>query len=112
MSRYDPECWEILKITKDGEVISYKVFGGWRGGYLSGDSWKLNSGIKSFKKLEDRIDFRGFSGSVYCCRVYGENIGSGWLRGMFNNLITQAKDAGYEATSISFEDFEKEFNQQ
>ena len=45
---YTPDGWMIVKIT--GTNPHYRVFGSWRGGYLSGDSWRMNSGIISVKE--------------------------------------------------------------
>ena len=46
-----PERWVVVDITVDGESTK-KVFAGWYGGYLDGDSWKLNSGIASEQELD------------------------------------------------------------
>ena len=62
-----PNKWTILRIEKsDGEVIN-KVFGSWSGGYLDGDSWRLNSGIEKVEYHDDRFVFQGYSGSTYTC---------------------------------------------
>jgi hypothetical protein len=68
---YYPERWLLLKMPE-----CYKVFGVWYGGYTSGDSWKLNSGIKKVEIYDDHILFHGYSGSVYHCRktAYGSSI--------------------------------------
>jgi hypothetical protein len=47
----------------------YKVLGGWSGGYLYGDSWRLNSGIMKAVYREEYVDFYGSSGSVYQCHL-------------------------------------------
>lgn len=80
-----PDKWLVLKI--DGEELIYKVFGSWSGGYLDGDSWKLNSGIESVEETNDAFLFKGFSGSVYKCRknsygsnAYGAAIINGWMK--------------------------------
>lgn len=66
---YQPDRWVILKIGGD----LFKVFGGWSGGYLSGDSWKLNSGIVRVQEDGAYWRFLGYSGSEYRCRktAYG-----------------------------------------
>lgn len=66
MTEYTPDSWVVIKMTHNNGII-YKVLGGWAGGYLNGDSWRLNSGIE---KCEYNIDndkwrFYGASGSVY-----------------------------------------------
>lgn len=91
MSTYNPDLWMVVKIT-NGEKHHYRVFGSWSGGYLHGDSWKLNSGITK-ATLEDGVyHFDGSSGSVYECRKnsYGA---TGWCWGVINNIIeNSAKD--------------------
>ena len=59
----EPHNWVIIK-TPD----CYKVLGGWSGGYLDGDSWQLNSGIKSVTEDQDYYYFKGWSSSIYKCR--------------------------------------------
>jgi hypothetical protein len=63
---YYPDKWLIVKTPQ-----CYKVFGVWCGGYTSGDSWKLNSGISSFEEFDDYILFHGYSGSTYKCMKTG-----------------------------------------
>ena len=63
---YCPDNWLIIRLKKDDKTF-YKVLGGWRGGYLDGDSWRLNSGIVNIEEDGDYYLFKGFSGSVYKC---------------------------------------------
>lgn len=63
---YIPDNWVVLKIT-DGNNIFYKVLAGWSGGYLYGDSWRMNSGVTKVDELEDSFVFHGKSGSKYVC---------------------------------------------
>jgi len=67
-----PDKWLIIRF-RDGDKTTYKVLGGWRGGYLDGDSWRLNSGIVDIEEDGDYYLFKGFSGSVYKCHkeAYG-----------------------------------------
>lgn len=65
MNEYKPDYWKILKITTaDGEVL-YKLFATWCGGYATGDSWRMNSGITEVKSKGDYLIFKGYSGSAY-----------------------------------------------
>ena len=68
MSEYYPDNWVVLKI-KQGKLDSglYKVLGGWSGGYLDGDSWRMNSGISKVTENGDYLKFWGYSGSCYVC---------------------------------------------
>jgi hypothetical protein len=82
-----PNKWVILKITTVEPVI-YRVFGMWRGGYLSGDSWRVNSGIDRVEETDDSYLFYGRSGSVYDCAkraygltAYGSAVLCQWLAG-------------------------------
>ena len=85
MSGYTPERWVVLEFVAPDETIQ-KVFAGWYGGYLDGDSWKINSGNKAERELDDRWEFDGYSGSTYVCHksaygmsVYMSSLLSGWL---------------------------------
>ena len=44
MTEYVPDRWCVIRIPNNRETV-YKVFASWSGGYIGGDSWKLNSGI-------------------------------------------------------------------
>ena len=70
-----PEQWVIIRIpTEDNiDVPYYKVFAGWRGGYLDGDRWRLNSGITRVEEDDEYYYFYGYSGSCYKCHknAYG-----------------------------------------
>jgi hypothetical protein len=59
-----PDRWLIIDCGGDG---LYKVFATWSGGYLDGDSWRLNSGIESVEEDGDYLLFHGHSGSIYKC---------------------------------------------
>lgn len=66
MKEYRPDNWVILKIKAPTETF-YKVLAGWSGGYLDGDSWRMNSGIDSVDEIEKAYMFKGSSGSIYTC---------------------------------------------
>jgi hypothetical protein len=61
-----PDSWRIIRITTPEETI-YKVFGCWLGGFATGDSWRLNSGIVKVESDENYFYLHGISGSVYKC---------------------------------------------
>ena len=71
---YFPDNWVVIKI-KEGKLDRgfYKVLAGWSGGYLSGDSWRMNSGITKVTEEGDHLKFWGESGSCYVChkKTYG-----------------------------------------
>ena len=72
MSEYKPDRWALVKIA--GDDPHYRVFGSWFGGYLDGDSWRMNSGVVRYEEDEYYYDFFGSSGSCYQC--YKEAYGS------------------------------------
>jgi hypothetical protein len=74
VNTYDPDEWVLIKIG--GKDPHYKIFGSWRGGYLDGDSWRMNSGVVSHEEWADRYDFRGSSGSEYWCMKNAYGISS------------------------------------
>ena len=84
-----PERWVVVKIDNNIDTPFYKVFATWAGGYLDGDRWKLNSGIKSVESDEDYYYFIGHSGSCYKCHKKGygtaSSYGEGVLMDMFEN---------------------------
>ena len=102
MSEYLPDSWVELKINHEGQTL-YKVLGGCSGGYLDGDSWRMNSGIVSVETFGDLYGFYGFtfgdlygfyglSGSVYWCRqgAYGLTMATS---GIYNKLKERVGDA-------------------
>lgn len=75
MSEYQPDNWVVLKVKEGkGTFPFYKVLGGWSGGYLSGDSWRLNSGVTEVKEDGDYYEFYGESGSCYRCHKEGYGL--------------------------------------
>jgi hypothetical protein len=71
-----PEHWVVLRIENDTDAY-YKVFAGWRGGYLDSDRWKMNSGIAKIEEDEDYYYFYGASGSCYQCHKKGYALKEG-----------------------------------
>ena len=68
MTDYHPDSWVVLKVKAGkGTFPFYKVLAGWSGGYLDGDSWRMNSGITEVKEDGDYYEFYGSSGSCYRC---------------------------------------------
>lgn len=102
MSEYEPHNWAILKSPKkhEGEDV-YKVFGEWRGGYLDGDSWRLNSGISGIYLERNPGHFvysiEGYSGSRYRCNPESEGI-----RGLYcQSVLDQIIDKGFKVVNIA-----------
>jgi hypothetical protein len=107
MSKYTPDTWAIIRITsKDGEVTD-KVLAGWYGGYLSGDSWKLNSGITDINETETAYEVLGYSGSTYVCSKGAEKL-SAYTASILSYLATEAAKAGAHIALIHMDTLLKE----
>ena len=65
MTDYNPDNWVVIKMN--GDDPHYRVLAGWSGGYLGGDSWRMNSGIIRAEDAGDRFNFHGLTGSCYSC---------------------------------------------
>jgi hypothetical protein len=65
MSIYYPDNW--IMIFMNGDDPHYRILAGWSGGYASGDSWKLSSGVTKVEEHDDYYSFTNHSGSVYHC---------------------------------------------
>lgn len=86
MTTYRPEEWVILRFV--GELpYPDRVLGGWRGGFIDPDSWRLNSGISEIRDLGDTYEFDGYSGSVYVCHKMNEGR-TVWLSSVIAQLET------------------------
>lgn len=70
MSSYRPDKWTIVYMGED----VYKVLGGWSGGYLDGDEWRLSSGLKRIEEKGDYYLMHNHSGSIYECHKNGEGM--------------------------------------
>jgi len=57
--------WVVIKFN--GDDPHYRVLVGTSGGYLDGDSWRINSGITKVEETESAFIFSGSSGSQYRC---------------------------------------------
>jgi len=82
---YIPDKWMLVHIG--GDDPHYRVFGSWYGGYLHGDSWRMNSGITRCDEEGDYYVFHGSSGSQYRCHkkcygttAYGASILEGYKK--------------------------------
>jgi hypothetical protein len=65
MSHYTPDNWVVIFLK--GDDPHYRILAGWSGGYLDGDSWRMNSGIVRVEEDEYHFNFYGSSGSCYRC---------------------------------------------
>ncbi len=75
MTEYTPDRWVLLRIENENETL-YKILGGWMGGYLGSDNWRMNSGISKKDEDENSYTFHGYSGSTYVCYKKSEGFSS------------------------------------
>ena len=87
-----PDKWVVLKLDSELETI-YKVFGSWAGGYMDGDRWKMNSGIKYAEEDDNHYYFVGYSGSCYKCHKKGYGIMTSFSSSVLDNIIDRAGKA-------------------
>ena len=65
MTEYTCDNWVVIKMK--GDDPHYRLLVGTSGGYLDGDSWRMNSGITRVEDDGDYYNFYGSSGSCYSC---------------------------------------------
>ena len=103
MSEYKPDKWVIVKISTEEHGTIYKVLGGWQGGYLDGDSWRISSGLEKVEKSGDYYLMHNFSGSVYKC--HKNMVG---LTVMTSGIISKLKEVeDTKVDIITVEEFEE-----
>lgn len=93
MSKYIPDRWVVLEFTSPQYGTIRKVFGGWYGGYLSGDSWRLNSGITREEVVDGILVFHGNSGSEYACHPDGYGL-SAYMEGVLSSYMRDITELG------------------
>lgn len=104
---YHPDKWVVIGINT-GEEIIYKVLGGWYGGYLDGDSWRMSSGVVSVETNDTHHTLSNYSGSSYVCHkdCYGT---SGYTASIYSTYVESAVTQGYDIFMLSYEDFLDKF---
>ena len=104
MNKYTPDSWAILRMVTPEETV-YKVLASWYGGFDTGDSWKLSSGITEVNDFEGYYDLPQYSGSSYHCYKSSEHM-SVIMAMMLSQWQEQAKMAGsVSIEAISMEHF-------
>ena len=66
MNDYTPDRWVVVNFDNNGERFN-KVLVEWKGSYLDGDYWRMNSGITEAIEDPDHWLFYSASGSIYRC---------------------------------------------
>lgn len=89
---YNPDSWAIVLIESEKHGKIYKVLASWYGGFTSGDSWKLSSGIESVSFDGERYTMPQSSGSVYELHKGNVHI-SGIMGGVFASFAREAEES-------------------
>lgn len=110
MSNYTPDVWVVLEIKRGSNEPIYKVLAGWYGGYLHGDSWKLNSGITKIKKDGNNYIFSGYSGSTYECHKSSERM-SGLTASIFSAWVEEVEGTDMEIKVVPLKSIIKRFKE-
>lgn len=71
---YTPDTWVLLEFNSKEYGSIRKVLAGWSGGYTTGDSWKLSSGVEDVEDHGDHYKFKNSSGSIYICWKGAERL--------------------------------------
>lgn len=100
---YTPDGWTFLKIQVEGCDPRIKVFGSWSGGYLNGDSWRVNSGCTKIEEDENEYIVYGYSGSQYILSKQNNRITS-YNKGVLEDMIKELQSYGHKAEIISVQE--------
>ena len=100
------DYWSVLKVINDHEV-TYRLLSSTVDDDVF-DRWRLNSGIVNFTLEQGVVDFHGYSGSVYRCRLNDE-----MLNPIMASMLTQWQDRfenpNYSIRAIGFDQFVTEW---
>ena len=105
MSEYNPDKWQIVKFTSEKGGDVYKVLGGWSGGYLDPDAWRLSSGLEKITEEGDYYLMHNYSGSIYKCHKEMDGFTgiSGAIYSGWQEATKDDKDV--EITTVTVEEF-------
>jgi len=85
---YSPDSYRVILIeTATGQLV--KLFSSWSGGYLDGDSYRLNSGTEVIIEEENNYFFYGFSGSIYKLSKFTQGSLTSYSAGIYNRILQQ-----------------------
>lgn len=94
MAIYNPDVWVLVKIKAPDKDAYHRILAGWYGGYLSGDSWKMSSGVVKVVDKGTFFEVYNESGSVYNCHKESERL-SGYTTSIFRHYEKETKEAGW-----------------
>ena len=97
---YIPDRWVAVSVRTPTETMR-KILGGWRGGYLKGDHWRLSSPIVEVIDHDSHYEVRNESGSVYMCYKQMEGF-TALMESVFNthNDYASSQDSSIVRTTL------------
>jgi len=101
-----PDRWEIIKIKDGDKDPVYKVLAGWLGGYLSGESWRLSSGLGEVIEDGDFYLMKNVSGSVYKCHKNCRGF-TNLSEEVYSGYVKKAQDTDLEISTVSVDEYLK-----
>ena len=83
---YTCDNWVVIFLN--GGDPHYRLLTGISGGYTTGDSWRMNSGITKVEEDEHYYYFHGSSGSCYSCHkdAYGLRMNNAYIWNQLKDL--------------------------
>lgn len=105
---YTADKYEILKITPDGDDPHYRLFTSTSGGYTTGDSWRMNSGITSITEDPDgMLHVHGNSGSEYVVHKDSQGV-TGYTASIVAEMVEQAHKRRMDIEVVSLDQYREE----
>lgn len=112
MSNYTPDTYQFIRVSSanDRKIIT-KIFAVWAGGYLNGESWKLNSGVTKIIEEDGMLYVHGHSGSVYAISAHEQPPMTSYGSGILNKILDSAAKQNINIELISSEVAFREFGE-
>jgi len=105
MADYYPDSYQFISISSDkddNKII--KLFAVWHGGYLTGDAWKLNSGVTKIEQSSyQSYIVSGYSGSQYVVNKHSTKLSS-YGEAVLRGIVEKAAAQGINVQRISLEE--------
>lgn len=92
MSEYNPDVWVIVEIS--GAEVSetyHRILAGWHGGFTTGNSWKISSGVVKILDSGELWEIHNHSGSIYQCHKNCERL-STMTANILSSYVNQNTD--------------------
>jgi hypothetical protein len=93
MREYHPDSWKIIEVDSPENGKIHKILASWYGGFTTGDSWKISSGIVGVKIEGKVFTMPQYSGSVYICHQSNEHV-SGIMGSIYASFVKQLAESG------------------